>query len=106
LARASNLNSYHELQSKSQSLSEYKIANLLTLIVTCCAFEISTLLWLVLALITKSDYNNIDRSFSYLMDPVSAKIVDPDKLKRIACVHESTYALNKLVVCVEFIEAR
>jgi len=40
------------------------------------------------------------------MDPVSAKIVDPVKLKRIARVHESAYALNELVVCVEFIEAQ
>jgi len=40
------------------------------------------------------------------MNPLSAKIVDPDKLKRIAWVHDSAYALNELVVCVEFIEAR
>jgi len=40
------------------------------------------------------------------MNPVSAKIVDPVKLKRIARVYESPYALNELVVCVEFIEAR
>jgi hypothetical protein len=39
------------------------------------------------------------------MDPVSAKIVDPVKLKRIARVHESAYALNELVVYIEFIEA-
>jgi len=64
------------------------------------------LLWLVLASTTKSDYNNIDISCSCFMDPVSAKIVDPAKLKRIAHVYESTYALNELVVCVEFIEAR
>ena len=94
MAQASNLNAYHKLQSKLQSLSKYKIANLLTLIVTCCAFEIPILLWLVLALITKSDYNNIDRSCSCLMDPISAKIVDPVKLKRIARLYESTYALN------------
>jgi hypothetical protein len=79
LARASNLNAYHELQSKLQSLSEYKIANLLILVVTCCVFKIFVLLWLVLASITKSDYNNIDRSCSCFMDPVSAKIVDPVK---------------------------
>jgi len=59
-----------------------------------------------LVLITKSDYNNMDRSCSCLMDPVSAKIVDPVKLKRIARVHESVYALNELVICVDFIEAR
>jgi len=58
-----------------------------------------------LVLITQSDYNNIDRSCSCFMDLVSAKIVDRVKLKRIARVHESAYALNKLVVCVEFIEA-
>ena len=75
------------------------------MIVTCCAFKISILLWLVLASTTKSDYNNIDRSCSCLMDPVSAKIVDPVKLKRIARMYESVYALNELVVCVEFIEA-
>jgi len=40
------------------------------------------------------------------MDPISAKIVNLVKLKRIACLHESVYALNELVVCVEFIEAR
>jgi hypothetical protein len=40
------------------------------------------------------------------MDLVSAKIVDPAKLERIARVHESVYALNELVICVEFIEAR
>ena len=40
------------------------------------------------------------------MDPVSAKIVDPVKLKWIACVYESAYALNELIVCVEFIKAR
>jgi len=59
-----------------------------------------------LVLITKSDYNKIDRSCSCLMDLVSAKIVDPAKLERIARVHESVYALNELVICVEFIEAR
>ena len=32
-----------------------------------------------LVLITKSDYNNIDRSCSCLMDPVLAKIADPVK---------------------------
>ena len=32
------------------------------------------------------------------MDPVSAKIVVPVKLKRIAHVHEFAYALNELVV--------
>ena len=58
-----------------------------------------------LVLITKYNYNNIDRSCSCRTDP-SAKIVDPVKLKRIARVHESAYALNELVVCVEFIEAR
>jgi len=40
------------------------------------------------------------------MNHVSAKIVDSVKLKRIVHVHESAYALNKLVVCVEFIKAR
>jgi len=40
------------------------------------------------------------------MDPVSTKIVDPPKLKRVARVHESVYALNKIVICVEFIEDR
>jgi len=40
------------------------------------------------------------------MDPVSAKIVDPVKLKRIARVYESAYVLNELVILVEFIEAR
>jgi hypothetical protein len=59
-----------------------------------------------LVLITKSDYNNMDRSCSCLMHPVSAKIVDPVNLKRIARVHESVYALNELVICVDFIEAR
>jgi hypothetical protein len=39
------------------------------------------------------------------MDSVSAKIVDPAKLERIARVHESVYVLNELVVCVELIEA-
>jgi len=69
-------------------------------------FEISILLWLVLASTTKSDYNNIDRSCSCFIDPVSAKIVNPVKLKWIAHVYESAYALNELVVYVEFIEAR
>jgi len=40
------------------------------------------------------------------MDHVSTKIVDPVKFKRIARMYESAYALNELVVCVEFIEAR
>jgi len=40
------------------------------------------------------------------MDPVSAKIVDLVKLKQIARIYESVYALNELVVCVEFIDAR
>jgi len=59
-----------------------------------------------LVLITKFDYNNIDRFCLCLMDPVSAKIVYPVKLKRIARVHESVYALNELVFCIEFIKAR
>ena len=59
-----------------------------------------------LVLITKSDCNNINRSCSCLMDPVSAKIVDRVKLKRIVRVHGSIYALNELVIYVEFIEAR
>ena len=59
-----------------------------------------------LVLITKSNYNNIDRSCSCFIDLVSAKIVDPVKLKRIVYVHESAYASNELVVCVELIEAR
>jgi len=40
------------------------------------------------------------------MDPVSAKIVDLVKRKRIVRMHEPIYALNELVICVEFIEAR
>ena len=59
-----------------------------------------------MVLIAKSDYNNINRSYSCFIDPISAKIVDPVKLKQIVHVHESAYVLNELVVCVEFIEAR
>jgi len=51
-----------------------------------------------LVITTKSDFSKVDRSCSCLID-------DTAKLERIVCVHEPAYALNKLVVCVGFIEA-